>query len=322
MRPDQARELLDNAIPGAPATTGWANRVEQRIRRRRLWAAAAAVAMVIVAVPAGMFLSTRSTIPATPVPADSAPADPGEVTGNVAIYQYQEEDRPHLCLGMVLTSLPPQCGGPTLLGDFSWEDMPHNDVSGTRWTDDSYTVRGRYDADDDSFTLTHPIVPAPVAEPGDQGDGEGLSFPTLCDDPLRGADQGPVGMENTDRLLQEAEKLPLVGIWVSNGSDAFEVLVRGDAEAAHARLRTVWGGKLCVASSDAATEAERVAAMERIQDALPDGSLTHASGGSGVDPVVEVGVVHLDDATEQMILEAAGEGIGVRIDSVFTPVGE
>ena len=50
---------------------------------------------------------------------------------------------PMLCF-MVLTSLPPQCGGPQVLG-WDWSSVEHETLNGVRWTPD-LALRVTYDA--------------------------------------------------------------------------------------------------------------------------------------------------------------------------------
>ncbi|MCC2594563.1 hypothetical protein LKO27_14245 [Tessaracoccus sp. OS52] len=317
MNEHEVGKLLGDVVPTAPSTKGWAHKAAGRVRRRRVLTGAAAV-LVALGLPAGFLLSQQQPLlEATPQPADTATSGPVELTGQVMIFQSADAELPHLCLGAVMESYPPQCNGPTLKGDFSWDEVKYEE-SGTRWTNESYTVFGYYDAGDGengSFTLSRPVgevAPPPAHSP--------MEFSALCADPLRGGDESLTGMAAQEALQQEVLELPLVGLWVSDGTDFFNVRVQGDAEAAHAQLRKVWGGELCVESSDAPTEAERQAAADRIMAALPEGQFLGGSGGNGLSPVVDVMVVVADAATESTIREAAGPGVEVQIAAVFTPV--
>ena len=52
---------------------------------------------------------------------------------------------PVLCLGVVMESLPPQCGGPRI-ADWDWDAVSGEEsAAGTTWGD--YEVTGRYDGD-------------------------------------------------------------------------------------------------------------------------------------------------------------------------------
>ena len=55
----------------------------------------------------------------------------------------QESARPELCVGLVRTSLPPQCGGPPIV-NWDWDDVDWEEsANGVIWGD--YEVVGRYD---------------------------------------------------------------------------------------------------------------------------------------------------------------------------------
>ena len=65
---------------------------------------------------------------------------------------------PQLCLGGVMESYPPQCGGPDVLG-WDWDDVGGFErASGTTWG--QYVVIGTYDQDRETFTPTEAAVPA------------------------------------------------------------------------------------------------------------------------------------------------------------------
>lgn len=259
---------------------------------------------------------------ASPTPTADATADPDgrvELVGNATMIIQRAGEPTRLCLGLILQSLPPGCaGGPELKGDFSWDDVEHEFVSDVRWTEAAHTLHGYYDPGDGefgSFTLTRPVTPALPAtqDPGPE-------YTQLCDDPLRGADPTKTDVEDMNAFSAVAEQLPVVGLWVSNGLNAYNVLINGDVEEAYNALRAVWGGELCVQASDAPTEADRLAAMTRAQNALPPNQFLGGSFGLPMDPTVEVDLIATDDALEAIVHHAVGDGFDVRITSVFSPV--
>lgn len=271
----------------------------------------------------------------TPGPSGTDPTEV-ELTGEGLILQTGGE--PFLCLGAVAETSPPQCSGPTLRyaadlpGEFSWDSIAHtkesnpeesnpeeSDTNGVaRWTDDPYTVRGFYDPDDGpfgSFTLSAPVVQAPLEAPHER------ELPELCTDPERGANPALIGRDAREQLEAESAKLPLVHTWVSGDQDAFNFLVQDDPEVAHAQLRTVWGGALCVESSEAPTQEERTAALDRISEALPARDFLGGATNLGAEPVVQIRIVTHGPATREAITTAA-EGVEVQVVSALTPVGE
>lgn len=199
---------------------------------------------------------------------EQKPAEAAEVIGRGAVMRQSPDADVELCTGPMLTSYPPQCGGPTLLGEFSWDDVESEEQAGVRWTDQWYVAIGHYDRAANTFTLTRPLSLEPPSgvtfpEPGR------LDFPQLCDDPFRGGDPD---FEDLDLRLQSTfqerlESLPgFVESWVSDGDRMFNVVVTGDTEEAHAELRTAWPGGLCVEQRDGPTKQ----ALQSASDALGD----------------------------------------------------
>lgn len=257
---------------------------------------------VPIAVAAALLAACAGAPSQAPATGDTG-AD-GELAGFATILA-QGDGEPQLCLGGVAESYPPQCSGLTLVG-LDWADVADAETaSGTTWGT-GWAV-GRYDADAGTFTLTRPVTTDP---PSGVSAPEPLptEFPALCDDPFRGGDEAfdagsAEGMAAQEQLTSTAAALDgYVGLYVSDGSGAFNVLVQGDAEAAHTALRQVWPGWLCVSTSDGAAEADVLAAQEALHQQLgPDVVL--GSGGF-IDGAVHVDVVVADDATRAAVLDA------------------
>ncbi|MDF1490091.1 hypothetical protein [Tessaracoccus caeni] len=341
MNDDRIHDVLSDGVPPAPSPTGWATKAARRSTARRATVGVAAL-LAVAAVPAAFLMNGERPLIATPAsPSPSAPADPalaspsatedvlppqpGEVVGVVDIYQDAEEELPHLCFGIVRQSFPPQCDGPTLVGDFSWDDIPHAEHGGMRWTDEGYEVIGLLDlskGDAGTFTLTRPI-----RQKDRVYDDEPLpDLPQLCEDPWLDADPSKTDNDAAHAFRRVVDdELPTIQVW-SNGdkeeekeeADGFNVLVHGDAEKAFRAIREVWGGGLCVASSDEPTEKERHAAFDRMVDALPPNTMVFGSAG-GIERVLELQVVFADDALKSKLKDAAGDDFEVRITEVFTP---
>jgi hypothetical protein len=222
----------------------------------------------------------------------------------------------------MLESYPPQCGGPRLLGEFSWDDVEFQEHAGVRWTDTWYVAVGHYDRAADTFTLTRPLSLEPppgftFPEPAP------IEFPQLCDDPFRGGDPD---FEDPDILLQNAlqeriEGLPgYVESWVSDGDRMFNVVVTGDAEEAHTQLRAVWPGGLCVVQRTGPTNADLQAATDELGGHADELSLVSmgAHGGS-----LAVEALLADEATLTRIHEIVAPWLtpdDVVVTSTFTPV--
>lgn len=323
----RVHRLLDDAVPTAPAPTGWADRAAKRTTRRRIGAGAAAVAVLAVA---GVFVADaiprgqRTEVAPASVSPTAMPTPTSAPTGEVAVVTAlvgPVDGPPTLCIRGMLESRPPGCmGAPELLGDFSWDDVEYEEASGVRWTDWAYRFIGVLDLEagtNGTLTLTRPVEKALPAS----GSEEKPDYSRLCDDPLRKADPALTDDGGHNRLMAKIEKLETVSVWVSDRVSEFNVLVNGDPEAAYADLRAVWGGGLCVAASDASTLTERNAAMNRVMAALPKGEFVTASADSSDprDPKLAVTVVVVDDDIRAVIEKAAGPGIELDIEGVFTP---
>lgn len=210
-------------------------------------------------------------------PAPDPPGEPQRYTTSAFMIQ-QGDDPPELCLGSIMESSPPQCGGPTVVG-LDWADVPDAETVmgvtfGSGWVVGTYT--------DETFTLTEPVSSDPPAGHV-PSDGSPAPLTALCDDPYRGGSEdaypletGPdgdaLGAEGTaamDAMHQRALALPgYVEVFVSDGSDELNLLLTADSdvEAVHASLREVWQGWLCVAAYDIPSAAEGQAASKALAD--------------------------------------------------------
>ncbi|WP_298751635.1 hypothetical protein [uncultured Serinicoccus sp.] len=84
-----------------------------------------------------------------------------EVLGTGIVMQRSADAPPELCVGPVAESMPPQCRGPVLAGEFSWEDVEARQQGEVRWTDETYHGVGTYSPDggeQGTFTLTRPLT--------------------------------------------------------------------------------------------------------------------------------------------------------------------
>lgn len=230
-----------------------------------------------------------------------------------------------ICIGGVLTSYPPQCGGPTIAGAFSWDTLKPERSQGITWTNDSVWAVGGFDpkvGPTGTFTLTRPITTtAPAGMP--QPSPAERDFPQLCKDPYAGGGSKSDGGPEADTNPLTALLPTLDGYaasWVSDGSSMFNVLVTGDAAAAHREIRKVWKGGLCVEQRDVPTEAEINAAQEALGKQGKDLGLL-SSGGSVGSLEVEATVV--DAAIRARILAIVEPWLTpdqVRISSSIQPL--
>lgn len=85
----------------------------------------------------------------TGAPSGHPVVDPdAELVAHGILMQREPDGEVEICVGGVAESLPPQCGGPVLEGEFSWEDVDARSQSGVTWTDETYYAVGHYTAGD------------------------------------------------------------------------------------------------------------------------------------------------------------------------------
>jgi len=140
-------------------------------------------------------------------PAATAPPTPsasGPVSAVATVLQ-EGDGPPELCLGGVAESLPPQCGGPEIVG-WDWDAVESDSASGTTWGE--YAVEGTWDGE--TFHLTEAAA-APDEWPGSPDD------PRL--DPDNAGAIGPDTPESeADELQNEVfDDLDSLTGWIENG---------------------------------------------------------------------------------------------------------
>lgn len=266
-----------------------------------------------------------------------AAGETGEVVASGIVMQRKAGEEPMFCVGAVAESYPPQCSGPLLEGEFSWDDVKVEKASGVTWTEDAYFGVGRLDLEAGDgqgvFTLTRPLsqdAPDGFTPP----EAGGAGFPQLCDDPT--ADVADVdqaertssgkGQAEEQKLMSVAQGLEgYVTMWLSDGGPTMNVLLNEDAdlEAARARMREVFSGPLCVEQRDLPSEKDVMAAQEALSSKFEELHLT-SSGAGGVSGLLEVEVLLADQKTVDGVHEAVAEWLTpeqVQIASVFKELG-
>lgn len=236
-----------------------------------------------------------------------------ELVGHGILMQSDPDGPVELCVGGVAESLPPQCGGPTLEGDFSWDEVKSETVSGVTWTNDHYYAVGHFSptgGDDGTFTLTQPVSAEPP-EGFTPPEREEIDFPQLCDDPtadVADTDQaastgGPEAFAEENALHELTQGMEgYVTSWVSDGGAVTNVVVNSDADEARAQIREVFSGPLCVEQRDLPAEQGVRAAQEAVGAEFRELGML-SSGGGGPTGVLEVQVLLADRSTVDRIHE-------------------
>jgi hypothetical protein len=190
---------------------------------------------------------------------DGAPAAPGapareqryQATSTVL---QNRAHGPELCLGAVLDSFPPQCGGLPIV-NWRWDRVGGEQVaSGTTWG--VYRVVGTYDGA--SFTVVQAHLASPSA--GERPTG---GFESPCARPAGGWEV-PDPARSSEQFLEPVRRAAhaepdFAGMWLSYlepmggnvaedpGELVLNVTFTGDLERHQTELRSLWGGRLCVA---------------------------------------------------------------------------
>lgn len=281
---------------------------------------------------AGCGSAQNSPSAGTPNPSSSNP--PGstdvklsdEVVAHGMLMQVNATAPVQLCVGAVAESYPPQCGGPTVVGQVDWDAVKTERASGVTWSAGEVWAIGRFAPQTGkagTFTLTQPIQQKPPAGIAQPSPGQ-PDFPQLCEDPYAGGGSKSVGGPEADTNALTAALPTLDGYvssWVSDGSSLFNVLVTGDAAAAQRELRKVWKGGLCVEQRDLPTEADMTAAQDAVGKQSKDLGLLTVGGDSLGTLGVEATFV--DAATRARILEIVRPWLTpdqVRISSAIQPL--
>ncbi|MET8864605.1 hypothetical protein ABZW11_16835 [Nonomuraea sp. NPDC004580] len=252
--------------------------------------------------------------------------------GSITVLESPEHG-PQLCQ-VVAESLPPQCGGPDVVG-WDWAKVEHESAGGTKWG--RYQVTGTWDGS--RLTLTQP--PGKAAEVK----AEEPRFDSPCPAPAGGwrpvdpAKATQAALEKTQQRLQNEEAVG--GVWLDQsylesipGYDGgkpewvekhandparlvLNVKFTGDLAGREAWVRESWGGALCVSQARRSEES-----LRQVQESLGE-DLGTGLVSSFVDIVTEqvvVGVFVADEKTQQRLDTKYGADV-VRLDGVLQPVG-
>jgi hypothetical protein len=234
-----------------------------------------------------------------------------------------QDSGPELCLGGVLESLPPQCGGVPLVG-WDWRRVDGEEsAGGTTWG--SYHVVGRYDGE--SLTVTDF---GPYEEASDAF-GANPDFSSPCPAPPGGWEAlGHVTQEETGPVHEYARRQPdYVTSWNTHlrpaeaefGPVVVNAVFTDEAERHESEIREFWTGPLCVVERGGRTARELAQIRTEAEGSLPALGLEMLwSSEAGVDSVIEIGVVTDVDGKGQAAFDARyGPGV-VRLFPALTPL--
>ena len=261
--------------------------------------------------------------PNSPTAGSSTTSSPGGETlyeGTGMVLQ-KGDAPPELCLGAVMDSLPPQCGGPVIIG-WDWDLIGDEETAAdVTWGD--ATVLGHFDGD--SFE----VVEAGAPEwPEDDEDPIG----TACPEPSGGwasPDPDKMTEDHRERVMRSARREPdFAGLWIDYLEEPAEfedtpyvlnVAFTGDLERHEADIRKDWGGPLCVTEFDHTLDE-----LTKIQNELSgsvgkDLGLDVLTAGSyEYENTVEISVVVVTEEQLAEIAKRYGPGV-VEVDARLRP---
>lgn len=217
----------------------------------------------------------------------------------------------NLCLGVILNSLPPQCGDVPLM-NWDWDDVEGEErAAGVTWGG-SYHVVGSFDGE--AFTLTG--KPGPPAE--HLSVEEDFSSAPACEEPAEGwIEEGAVDQQVAGRALSGVRREPEYAAgWVTQleppggQSDTGPVVLNaaftGNLEKHEASLRQQWNGSLCVVRYERSIDeleqirAEVYAMLEELSVRMLTSDLDE------IDNSINVHVIHVDEADREDLMERFG----------------
>ncbi|MEU4578035.1 hypothetical protein [Nonomuraea sp. NPDC023979] len=207
--------------------------------------------------------------PAGPTGATGPTGPPPRYTATVTVLE-DGTHGPQMCRAL-LESMPPQCGGPDVVG-WDWSKVRHESAASTRWG--LYVVTGTWDGE--RLTLTEP--PRPAEGGADRPDRIGTPCPAPEGGwkPVDPARTTPDAMN--EAIARAGSAKEFAGAWIDRldpdppeeGEDhARDVVLNlaftGDLSGREAWIREVWGGALCVTGAKR-TRAELYGIQERVMD--------------------------------------------------------
>jgi hypothetical protein len=175
----------------------------------------------------------------------------------VATVLQSRDHGPELCLGIVLDSFPPQCGGMPIT-NWRWDQIQGvQAASGTTWG--TYHLVGTYDGA--SFTVIRADRPPPVRRPSHEERFKDEPK-SPCPEP-EGGWKMPDPARRSERYLEPVTRAAraepdFAGVWLSYlqpmghnvaedpGEFVLNVAFTGDLARHETELRSRWGGRLCV----------------------------------------------------------------------------
>lgn len=249
-------------------------------------------------------------------PSPSTSAVSGE-NGSNALFEANatvlenDKGRTKLCLGVMLESLPPQCGDIPLM-NWDWNQVEGEErADGVTWGG-SYHVVGSFDGE--TFTLTDkPGPPAEHLNPEDDS-----SSAPACEEPADGwIEEGAVNQQVAGRALSHVRREPEysagwvtqlepAGVESDTGAVVLNAAFTGNLDKHEASLRQHWNGSLCIIRYERSMDeleqirAEVYAMLEELSVRMLTSDLDEIGNS------INVHVIHIDEADHEELRERFG----------------
>jgi hypothetical protein len=212
--------------------------------------------LLVVAIPILLLAGCAGGVPGGRAPAKTTGAQEQRYQTIATVLQGRDHG-PELCLGGVLESLPPQCRGVPIT-NWRWDQVQgHQTVGGTTWG--TYRLVGTYDGA--RFTVVRAEVPPPASRPSAAERFKDEPRPA-CPEPAGGWEV-PDPSRRSEGYLEPVARAAraepdFAGVWLSYlepmghnvaeepGEFVLNVAFTGDLARHQAKLRPLWGGRLCV----------------------------------------------------------------------------
>jgi hypothetical protein len=238
---------------------------------------------------------------------------------------------PELCLGVVLDSFPPQCGG-LPIPNWRWDQVEgEQTAAGTTWG--RYQLVGTYGGA--SFTVSRADLAPPASRPSAEERFRDEPRPA-CPEP-EGGWELPDPARRSERYLEPVDRVAraapdFAGLWISYlapmgdnvaedpGEFVLNVAFTGDLARHQAELRPRWGGRLCVTRQQRSYR--QLLGIQRELQGDVGADLGLRVLGSGIrDPAnaVTLMVVVLEERAREALDARYGPG-AVQATAVLTPV--
>lgn len=240
-------------------------------------------------------------------PLEETPGSAPAVAAPTAIASgvlFDRDGTPALCAGVILESLPPQCGGDLVpLSGLGWEEVTWYQKQGdSTWagavlvgTDDGTTFHVQ-----DAFEIGDPAAPHPS-----RPSSEPHRFDPLCETPTvgTGSGGGPDAMEDAARALPG-----YAGLWMSPDQVTVNLAFVSGADEAREALTDAVAGPFCVGQIEGLTQTEASAALDAIR-ALPTevGIQGYGSSLGNAGSGIQADLVRVTPEIRASIVAAVGE---------------